>query len=37
MHVHLIMYPTAKESVVRKYLKTYIGLGPVAFVGHQKS
>lgn len=37
MHVHLVLYPTIKESVVRRYLKTYVGLGPVAYVGHQKS
>lgn len=31
MHVHLTTY---KDSIVRKLMKLYIGLGPVAFVDH---
>ena len=34
MHAHLSEF---KDSVVRRYLKKFIGIGPVAFVGNIES
>lgn len=37
MHVHLSMFPSNEESIVRQTMKIYIGLGPVAYVKNMKS